>query len=375
MLKIVHFAKYYSPIVGGIESVTRSLARAAVIYGHEVSVICFDKRNANLLETVEKVLIIRNFYPFKIFSQPLSFFYFYNCIKRGRATDIIHLHYPNLIAALAVLFIGRKSKLVVHWHSDIVNKGILSVITHPMEWVMLRRANQIIVTSSPYYESSASLKKFASKVEIVPIGIPDVNQSKLLNCNDISSFNTKSRKVLLSVGRLVNYKGFDILIEAARYINKEAVIVIVGDGPMFEALQKQIVSLGLTERVFLLGRLKDEELNCLFSQATLYCLPSISRAEAFGVVLLEAMAHGLPIVATNILGSGVPWVNLHGESGINVRCNDPLAFADACNMIISSKELRTKLSFGARNRYVTKFNEEISSRRVMEIYNNLIVRV
>ena len=116
------------------------------------------------------------------------------------------------------------------------------------------------------------------------------------------------RKIILAVGRLVSYKGFDVLVEAAPDLHPDSVVVIVGSGPLGQKLRQAVELAGVSDRVILAGRLSDAALHSLFSKAALYCLPSIYRSEAFGVVLLEAMAHGLPIVATEIPGSGVSWV-------------------------------------------------------------------
>ena len=124
-------------------------------------------------------------------------------------------------------------------------------------------------------------------------------------------------------------------------------------------LQEAIVQDGVEDRVVLAGRLSDATLHVLFERANLFCLPSTYRSEAFGVVLLEAMTYGLPIVATDIPGSGVPWVNQHGFSGLNVASGDAKALADACNQILRSEELRSRLSKGARQRFVAEFTEDV----------------
>src|SRR5690606_10499914 len=132
-------------------------------------------------------------------------------------------------------------------------------------------------------------------------------------------------------------------------------------------LKNQVTRLGLTDKVVFAGRLSDEALQYLYCHASLFCLPSIERSEAFGVVLIEAMAYGLPVVATRIAGSGVPWVNEHETSGLNVEVGSPAALADACNKILSSSELRERFSLGARRRFLTEFNEYVSVRRLLDI--------
>ena len=149
-------------------------------------------------------------------------------------------------------------------------------------------------------------------------------------------------------------------------------VVIVGSGPLFQELQQEIIDLGVGDRVILTGKLDADTLEKLFKRAYLFCLTSISRAEAFGVVLLEAMSHGLPIVSCKISGSGVTWVNQDGFSGISVPIGDAKAVADACNKILLDNNLRNRLSNGARQRFSLQFSEKGALKRMMIIYKNLL---
>jgi glycosyltransferase involved in cell wall biosynthesis len=179
------------------------------------------------------------------------------------------------------------------------------------------------------------------------------------------------KKLVLAVCRLVPYKGFDVLVEATRNLRDDAVVVIVGDGPLRQSLQAAIDEGGLSQRVCLAGRLSDAALHALFARASVYCLPSVHRAEAFGVVLLEAMSYGLPIVATNIPGSGVPWVNQHGVTGLNVPVGDPKALAQACNGILDSDQEHARLAEEARCRFLAEFTEDRSVSRMLATYRQL----
>ncbi len=239
----------------------------------------------------------------------------------------------------------------------------------PLESALLRRADCIVATSQVHADGSETLAPFKSKITVVPIGVPDAKHKKQ-NALAPPSLENKiiNRKVILAVGRLVPYKGFDVLIEAAKDLTPRAVVVIVGGGPLEQELQKAIEDTGVGDRVVLAGRLNDAALHALFQRATLYCLPSTSRLEAFGVVLLEAMTYGLPIVATDIPGSGVPWVNQHGTSGLNVPVGNPAALAKACNQILDSEKLHQKLATGAKLRFLSTFREEISVRRMNSVY-------
>ena len=148
-------------------------------------------------------------------------------------------------------------------------------------------------------------------------------------------------------------------------------IVIAGAGPLEANLQRQINEAGVANRVLLVGRVSEGQLTAFYQHARVFCMTSTYRAEAFGVVLLEAMAYGIPVVATEIPGSGVPWVNQDGVSGFNVPIEDPTAMAKALNSILASDVVHSKLSKGARQRYEAYFTEIASVKRIMELYKEL----
>jgi glycosyltransferase involved in cell wall biosynthesis len=376
-MKIVHLGKYYRPDSGGIESVTESLARGVAALGHQITVVCFKKTKAAFDEVVDGVNIVRAPIWKIISSQPLGLNYFLKCIKISRKSDIVHLHAPNMLAALACLFIGNRSKLVVHWHSDVIGKGILGVVLRPIETALLKRADSIVTTSPIYASASPVLVPYSEKVCVIPIGISieknDVvfHHEKTFLQEDLNRKIT-GKKLILAVGRLVPYKGFSVLINAAKKLREDAVVVIVGSGELEHSLNDLILKLQLSDTVFLAGRLEDSALLELYQRADLFCLPSIERSEAFGVVLLEAMAQGLPIVASNIPGSGVPWVNQHEVTGLNVTVGDVNGLAEACNRILSSEIDTEKFSNGGRERFTNEFTEAISVSRMHSLYDGLL---
>jgi glycosyltransferase involved in cell wall biosynthesis len=374
MKRIVHFGKYYFPDAGGIESVTASLARGAVRKGHEVTVVCFAKNANRHEEVIEGVRVVRAPIARMIASQPLGFKYVVRCLKAARDADVVHLHAPNMLGILCSLMMGKRPRLLVHWHSDVINKGMLGKLVRPLETALLKRADAIVATSQVYSDASMTLRPFRDKVTIVPIGVPDAMLAEEQAGDEVPAeleHVIAGKKLILAVGRLVPYKGFEVLIGAAKTLNEDSVLVIVGDGPLRDTLAAAIASENVAHKVYLAGRLSDGALRSLFTRAELYCMPSTSRAEAFGVVLLEAMAYGKPIVATNIPGSGVPWVNQHGVSGINVPVGDARALADACNRILSCRQERARYAEGARTRFMTEFTEDVSVNRMLSTYERL----
>lgn len=368
MSLIVHFGKAYPPETGGIETVSESLARGAAASGHKVCVIAFTRGPSR--DEHREGVEVRRFHARMLGSQPVAWRYFWQGVQRARQSDIVHVHVPNVLATLMSLLVGHRPRLVVHWHSDIIGKGLLGHLVQPLEQRMLRRADAIICTSPTYASYSPPLRRWQHKVRVVPIGVspsPDTPPRSELS-RRLADF-IRGRQLVLSVGRLVPYKGFSHLVDAIAHMPDDVAVVIAGSGPLEDRLRTQIATLGLSDRVMLAGHVNDEELAQLFDVAKLFCLPSVMRSEAFGVVLLEAMSRGIPLVTSDIPGSGVPWVNLHGESGVNTPRGDAKALADACTLILRDPALHRRLSNGARDRHASLFTEEVAVERTLAVYS------
>ncbi|WP_293237181.1 glycosyltransferase, partial [Paludibacterium sp.] len=257
----------------------------------------------------------------------------------------------------------------------------LGKLMRPLEWLMLRRADAIVTTSCHYAKASPTLSGFGAKLHVIPIGIADAAVFQDVDDDTSSGVEEAARalsadlpdntQIILAVGRLVAYKGFDVLVQAARQLHSDCRVIIVGGGERLQELGSQVRAQGLSGRVILAGRLDDESLRSLFQRAAVFCLPSVSRAEAFGVVLLEAMAHGLPIVASDIAGSGVPWVNRHLETGLNVPVGDASALASALTQLLADPDQRLQMGHRARQRFETEFTAELATQRFLDLYRRL----
>lgn len=359
-MKIVHFAKFYPPEYGGIESVTQALAEDHAAAGHEVEVVCFT-RNLPQLEQMERLNLRRVKAQKEIASQPLSISYLGACLSGARNADVVHVHTPNMLAALAVLRLPRHVHVVIHWHADIENKGLIGCLVRPVERAMLRRANIIVATTKAYAEASAALTEFKDRVKVIPIGITDIAKTK--------NFELSTTPYLLFVGRLVPYKGLKVLLDAMAIVENNVELRIVGVGPQLTELQVQAKRLGIADRVYFMGRVGENQLQSLMEGAAVFCLPSINRLEAFGVVLLEAMRAGRAIISTNIPGSGVPWVN---AMGVNVPVHDPRALADAIDRLFADPEEAARLGNLARFRFKREFSRAVMSDRFLCLYRQLL---
>ena len=287
----------------------------------------------------------------------------------SRNYDIVHVHHPDPMACLALYLSGHKGKVVLHGHSDIIKQKKLLQLYRPLQHWLLKRADVIVGTSPVYLKASPWLKDVQDKTVCLPIGIVplDVDYEGAAKLRE----EYKGKKIIFSLGRLVPYKGYKYLIDSARHLDDSYVILIGGGGPLKGNLKEQIEASGFQDKVKLLGFLEDSEVSAYFGACDLFCMSSVYATEAFGIVQIEAMSAGKPVVATKIPGSGVSWVNAHKESGLNVEPKDSEALADAFMHILESEEDYNAFSEQAHHRYWTMFTKAKMIEKCIEIYKNL----
>ena len=283
--------------------------------------------------------------------------------------DIIHIHCPNPMANLALYLSGYRGKVVLHWHSDILKQKYALKLYKPLQTWLIRRADVIIGTSPVYLENSPFLRGMEHKFRIVPLGCEAIVPSAD-RVSDIRK-QYKGKRIIFALGRLIAYKGFRFLIEAARYLDDGYVVLIGGTGPLYNKLLKQINEENLQGKVCLLGYVTDDEVAQYYGACDVFCLSSVWKTEAFGLVQIEAMSCGKPVVATNIEGSGVPWVNRNGYSGLNVEPENPEALAKAIMKITSSEEAYRTYSRQARAHYNKMFVKERMLAGYEQVYASL----
>ena len=275
--------------------------------------------------------------------------------------DIIHIHHPDPMAALTLKRSGYRGRVILHWHSDILKQKFFLTFYKPLlNWV-IRRADTIIGTSPVYVRESPWLQKVQDKCTHVPIGIDPVDTTGA----EVIQERCPGKKIVLSIGRLIPYKGYEYLIEAAKYLPDDYRVIIGGTGPLREQFEKQIAELGLEGKISMEGYIKDGGLGAYYGAADVFVMSSTMKTEAFGIVQIEAMSCGLPVVSTRIPASGVAWVNKDGESGITVEPRDAKALAEAIQTICARPE---PYQNGARERYEAMFTKEKMLDKITEIY-------
>lgn len=280
--------------------------------------------------------------------------------------DVIHVHHPDPMAALALMLSGYKGRVILHWHSDILSQKLLLTLIRPLQSWLISRADRIVGTTPVYVQQSPELQAVQDKVSFIPIGVPPVPEAAQKAQEIRNRFAGK--KIIYSLGRLVPYKGYTYLIDAARWLDDSYHIVIGGGGPLREELQAQIDASGLSDRVTLLGFVPEDEFAAWYHACDVFCLSSIWKTEAFAIVQIEAMSCGKPVVATNIPDSGVSWVNSHNVSGLNVTPGDGRALAEAIKTVTDNRETYEGFSLRAKTRFEKMFTYEKMIDKCIALY-------
>jgi glycosyltransferase involved in cell wall biosynthesis len=371
MMKVLQVGKYFSPANGGIETISKLLldnSADSIL----VDLLCFN--TASKTETIQygKSTVIKCGYLFSVSSTAVSVVFLNRFRKLHKKYQLIHLHTPNPLGLIALYLFRPSCKIVVHWHSDILNKGLLYRLLAPIERSVLKRADIIAGTSPVYIEQSQVLKPFLNKTVAIPLGLQ--NSCMPVNNDFIEQIKNeyKGKKIVFSLGRFVGYKGFEYLIQAAAFLDDDVVILIGGDGALKSSYEKLIREQQLSSKVRLIGSVKAEWLGNYFSACDLFCLPSCEKTEAFGMVLIEAMSFRKPVLATNIPGSGVSWVNEHGITGINVEPRNIKAVANGITEMLADKEKLSAYGENGYQRFLKNFTEKKMIAGFQDLYKKLV---
>lgn len=366
-MKVLQVGKYYPPARGGIETHLDQLCQQ--LAGHvDLEVVVVNHGAGEARETVHGVPLRRLEASATIAGAPI-------CPGLPRAirqagADIVHIHTPHPTALLAYLASGATGRLICSYHSDIVRQRLLGMLLAPLQDMAFRRAAAIIASNPNTAAGSPVLARYRERCVVVPYGI----QCSRYETPDERTVGAVREKlgvpIILALGRLVYYKGFEYLIRAIARLPEVAALVIIGEGPSRGRLEAEIEAQGLTGRVHLLGNVADPTV--YYHACDLFVLPSVARSEAFGIVQLEAMACGKPVVNTQIEGSGVPFVSCDGETGLTVPPADPDALATAIARLLRDDRLRAQLGSAARQRVQQHFTLEQMRDSILAVYDRVI---
>lgn len=374
-MKILQISNYYFPFIGGIEQVTRDCSDA--LKGeHEVKVFCFNHEKGDKIDEVDGVEIIRAGCFAKVASQSLSFSYGKLLKKTLRefAPDVVIFHYPNPFAAhflLKRLKRLKNCKLIVWWHLDITKQKILGKLFKGQNKRLLRRADKVVATSPKYIEGSRFLQSVREKCVVIPCCVNDSRMHPdagvLARAEELKKEN-EGKTVCLAMGRHVPYKGIEYLVRASKLLDENFLVWIGGRGPLTEELKALAAD---DKKVTFLGRVENDELVSRILACDIFCFPSITKNEAFGIALAEAMAYAKPAVTFTIEGSGVNYVSLNGLTGIEVENRNVAAYAEAIKKLASDAQLRKTYGENAKCRVEELFTNEKFTQNVNDLLESL----
>ena len=384
-MRVLHVGKYYPPFAGGMEHFLADLLPALQTQGITAAALVHDeqpRRGGQQPAPDVHPPIYRAPCHGRLLYAPVSpaFPFWLNRAIGEFRPDLLHLHLPNT-SAFWVLAIpaARRLPWIVHWHSDVVASlldrrlALAYRFYRPFEQRLLAASRAVIATSPPYLDASPALEPWRARCHIIPLGldphrIPDPDPVARQRAEALWG---DARFRVLAIGRLTYYKGHDILIQAAAEL-PDSRILIVGTGERRARLESLIESLGVGEQVRLPGFQPETDLNALLASCDVLCLPSLERTEAFGLVLLEAMRFGKPVVVSDIPGSGAGWVTREAGHGLLVPPGDPALLAAALRELQQDSARRLSLGQAGANALRERFGIEPVAAAVVELYQRVL---
>lgn len=374
-MRVTMLNKYYPPHLGGIEYHVRYLSEALVSQDHvQVRAIVSNEGPETIREVLGGVDVLRLGRSFAAASTPVAFG-MRSAIRlestRPDPADLLHLHFPYPWGEVSWLRAHAGLPTVVTYHSDIVRQKAALAAYTPLLRTFLAKADLIISGSPNLIEHSEFLQPVAAKCRVVPFGYDltryEATPETLARAAKLRE--SHARPIVLFVGRLVYYKGVEVLVHAMRDVDAD--LVVIGSGPLEGKMREIAVAAGISDRITFMPPVPDEELVAWYHAADVFCLPSVERSEAFGAVQVEAHACGTPVVSTN-LPTGVPFVNADRVTGLIVPPGDAGALTSALTRLIDDPDLRARLGAQARDRAREMFSLKAMTSGVLDVYREAL---
>jgi len=370
MYNITHlFKTYYPNTQGGLEEAIRQIGKCSIKNGYSVKVISVSKKPYE--GELDGIKCKSYYHSFGSNSLPVSIDLVRNFRSIINNSDILHLQFPWPTGELLTLLFNVQKPIVITFHCDIHNRDLLRSLYTPIIKKLFKKAKVIVPTSENLMNSTPILSEFKYKCRPINLWL-DENRFLILSTPN-KDFKTEVNKYgdySLFVGVLRWYKGLEFLLDSAKKTNGN--IVIVGKGPLFDLLKNRIDEEKINN-VFLLGYQSDENVKYLIQKSRFIVLPSISPAEAFGQILLEASYFSKPMVTTE-LGSGTSYVNMNNETGYVIEPANIDALSEKCNSLFENNKLVEKFGNNAKKRYLENFTEEIQGPKYIKIYNDILLK-
>lgn len=379
-MRIAHVTATFPPYKGGTGNVAYHNALELVNRRHEVHVITARSVGGEREECFNRVNVHR-LKPFARFGNAILL---PQLVHHLQAFDLIHLHYPFYGGELVALASMRwHIPLVVTYHQDVLLNGTLALIEKLLRYTLcqmiLRCAACVLFTSQDYFLFSHArplLTKSKAGIAILPNGVdtdhfspgsPTVNLSARLKPLP----NNRVILMVASLDRAHYFKGVGIFLQTLSHLPANVIGVIVGDGELQLDYAVQTRILGLEARVYFAGRVSDEALPDYYRLADVTVLPSVTRGEAFGLVLLESLACATPVIASNL--PGVRMVVDHGRDGYLVQPGDPASLAEKLFSLLNLSPAQLE-AFGhyGRRKVEEKYCWSIIGNQLESIYQGIL---
>ena len=363
--KIVVLGKYFYPHQGGTEEYSKICAHALSEIA-DVHVVCFGESAKTTYEVIDGINVVRCGRIAEIMSQPISFAMISEL--RRLKPDLILYNSPNYVGACAILLASPKSKIIVVHHSDVFGRKLVRDIAHPFHLAVLKRSDAVIVNSLRNVKSAIDLPSSDIPVVSIPLGLSEADYDiddeiraeaealrNRLPCKFIAGF----------IGRHVRYKGLNLIIEAIAK-TEDTGCLIVGDGPKRAEAERLAESLGISDRVLFLGTVDHREKLISLQAMDVLLLPSIDKAEAFGLVQIEAQFLEKPVIFSD-LPTGVRDITIPNLSGLMVETGDIDSLVDALNRLSRDPAASHQMGVEGRKIALNKFTDKVFGARLNKL--------
>lgn len=347
-MRILHvFKDYYPPTRGGIENHIHDVVHSLDEF--EFAVLTSSRSREQVVEVDDGVRVVRAAEYGRPTSTPITPGWTRLIGESG--ADLIHFHMPNPFGELMYLRARSEVPMIATYHADIVGRRALRPFYSPFQSEFLRRARKIIVSSPHLKETAAPLASHQEKTEVIPFGVEAAYWRETPTETSVIRGNHPG-PIVLFLGRLAHYKGVEVLLKAMRSV--QATLLVAGEGPLRPRLQALAVQAGVEGKTRFLGTIPDAMRRAYYHAAEVFVLPATSRAEAFGIAMLEAMACGTPAISTE-LGTGTSWVNQNGVTGLVVEPESPAALSAAIEALLTNEDRRLAMAASAARRAASEF--------------------
>jgi glycosyltransferase involved in cell wall biosynthesis len=373
-MRILHFGKYWAKD-GGIEThvkaLCKGLASAGINVVNLVSSVTrkgsrFTHDGYTVVESPSLGIVASTSIAPKMLADARS-------LQAEQPFDLIHLHFPDPMSHLASMVLPSHIPRVLTWHSDIVKQRYLLKMYRPFQRRTIEESSAIIAATPSHFTSSNQVPSHypVSQRQVIPLGFEfdwlAPTPIVIEKANAIRQL-AQERFIVFALGRHVPYKGFDVLIDAIH--DTDAFLVLGGEGPLTKALRSQVERQGLSDRIYFTGRISGIDVAANYHACDAFCLPSVTKNEAFGIVQIEAMACGKPVICTQ-LHNGVNDINPNGVTGLTVPVQDPVSLANAIVKLATDPHLCRRLGAQGKKRAFEEFTAGPMVQRHLTLYREL----